>query len=178
MSTAVGIVALSFAKRAVEPNPVNTKLARVTDGLREILESRGGHVVTVAQVEIASAMKLPPELIVTKTDATKIDHHGRLYLDSEDVLNRAFHIFEKEGITRVIVVANRFLHKQLVETMVRRAGYEVVEYAGGVLGFDNSPLNLQWWCKGPIRFVTYLGLQVVGKLTGKNFHGIGEKSPL
>lgn len=175
MSNSTGIVALSFAKRAVEPNPVNRKLAQLTDSVDDELQSGGELTVVVAQWEVALGMATPPYLIVTQADATNRDRNGKPYLDSQDVLNKAFNVFRAAGITSVIVVANRFLHKQAAERLVKKAGFEVDSYRGGDVGFDNSPLNLQWWCKGPIRFVSYLLIQAVGKVLHKNFHGIGEK---
>ncbi|MNJ05097.1 hypothetical protein D3C73_1662060 [compost metagenome] len=43
------------------------------------------------------------------------------------------------------------------------------------IGFDSSRNNLQWWCRGPLRFLSYVAIQVTGKVIGKDFHGIGER---
>ena len=172
-----GIVALSYAKRAEEPNPVNKKLAHLADEAVDEAHQIGEPTLLVAQWEIARALQTPPQVVVTQDAATNRDRNGNRYLDSQDALNKAFHAFRKNGITQVIVIANPFLHKQAIESIVRKAGFTVLKTKLPWVGFDNSPLNLQWWCKGPIRFVAYLGLQVIGKLTKQNFHGIGEKSP-
>lgn len=170
-----GIVALSFAKRAHEPNPVNVKLAQITDDLDDRLQQMGEPTVVAAQWEVALGLSTPPQLVVTQEDATNLDRNGKPYLDSQDVLNKAFKLFRAYGITEVAVVANQFLHRQAAESLVKQAGFTVYEYKAARVGFDNSRLNLQWWCKGPIRFMIYLGLQVIGKLTKQNLHGIGEK---
>ncbi|MDB5180550.1 MAG: hypothetical protein JWO54_308 [Candidatus Saccharibacteria bacterium] len=171
----IGIVALSYAKRAEEPNPVNVKLAQITDELDDFVQQTGESTVLVSQWEIARALPTQSSLIVTQDAATNLDRNGKLYLDSKDVLNKAFYVFRAYGITDVIVVANPFLHLQAAKSIVRKAGFDVMSYKVPSVGFDNSPLNLQWWCKGPIRFVIYLGIQVLGKLTKQNLHGIGEK---
>lgn len=179
----VGIVALSFAKRAKEPNPVNVKLARITRHIGDDLLQRRKSSVVVAQWEIAAGMKeyvgaaTQPTLIVTQQDATNKDRNGKPYLDSQDVVNKAAELFHERGITDVIVVANRFLHLQAARKLVKQAGFNVLtkDFKVSRVGFDNSPLNLQWWCKGPVRFMAYLGIQVIGKMTGQNFHGIWEK---
>ena len=172
----VGIVALSFAKRAVEPNPVNKTLAAITDSVVDEAQQRGEQTLVVVQWEIAKALDLPPNLTVTQADATNRDRNGKPYLDSADVLNKAFELFRAHGVQDVVVVANPFLHKPAVEGMIRKAGFNVLKHRMPAVGFDNHPENLQWWCKGPIRFVSYLALQVAGKAVGKDFHGIGEKS--
>ena len=170
-----GIVALSFAKRVVEPNPVNKLLAMFTDKIASKQKNKGGALV-VAQWEIALGLpRSLPSLVVGPDDAT-VKGNGKKYLDSQDVLDKAFVLFREQGITDIIVVANPFLHKGAVESMVRKAGFNVVKTKVPWVGFDNSPLNLQWWCRGAIRFVSYLALQAFGKVTGKDFHGIGEKS--
>lgn len=171
----IGIVALSYAKRAEEPNPVNRALAKAaTEIIGRLRWNTNEVLIVVAQWEISRALPYP-HTAVEQADATNLDRNGKPYLDSQDVLNKAFEAFRADGITKVIVVANPFLHLQAVEAMVRKAGFTVVKHKMPWVGFDNSPLNLQWWCRGPIRFVTYLGIQVVGKVIGKNFHGIGEK---
>lgn len=171
-----GIVVLSFGKRAREPNPVNVKLARIADDLDDQLQQMGELTVLVSQWEVALALPPQSALVVTQDDATNLDRNGKPYLDSQDVLNKAFDAFRAMEVTDVAVVANQFIHKQAVESLVRKAGFTVAKYGPQeFVGFDNSKLNLQWWCKGPIRFMIYLGIQVIGKIAKQNFHGIGEK---
>jgi len=170
-----GIVALSFAKRVEEPNPVNKKLAKATDWIDDELQQIGESTVVVAQWEIGLALESNMFYEVGPEDAT-VKGGDKKYLDSQDVLNKAFEVFRSYKITDVVVVANPFLHKGAVESMVRKAGFNVVKTKIPWVGFDNSPLNLQWWCRGAVRFVSYLGLQAFGKVVRKDFHGIGEKS--
>jgi len=171
-----GIVALSFGKRAQEPNPVNVRLARIADNLDDFLQQMGEPTVVVAQWEIALALPPHSAVIVTQEAATNLDRNGKPYLDSQDVLNKAFEVFRANGVKDVAVVANQFIHKQAVESLVKKAGFTISKYGPQeFVGFDNSKLNLQWWCKGPIRLITYFGIQVIGKITKQNFHGIGEK---
>ena len=172
-----GIVALSFAKRAQEPNPVNEALAIYTDTAIDEAQQQGEQTIVVSQWEVALALPSRPNLIVTQDDATNVDRNGKLYLDSADVLKKAFEVFRAQGVNQVVVIANPFLHQSAAEALVRKAGFSVLTNKMPWVGFDNSQQNLQWWCKGPIRFVFYLALQVLGKLTKQNFHGIGEKSP-
>jgi hypothetical protein len=170
-----GVPSNSRGKRANEPNPVNIRLAEVTEEIDDQLQQGGERTAVVAQWEVALALPTKPLMVVTQSDATNRDRNGKPYLDSEDVLNKAFDAFRAFGITDVIVVANRFLHLQAAKQIVKNAGFNLIDYRIPGVGFDNSPENLQWWCKGPIRFVTYLAIQVLGKVLKKNFHGIWEK---
>jgi hypothetical protein len=169
---ATGIVALSFAKRVVEPNPVNKLLAAEVDRIDDELQQGGEPTIIVSQWEIALAYDA--NYVVGPEYAT-VKGNGKEYLDSKDVLKRAFEAFETHGVTDVIVVANPFLHLGAVRSMVRKAGFTVMKVKISWVGFDNSSLNLQWWCKGWPQSILYAGLQVLGKAIRKDFHGIGEK---
>lgn len=176
----LGIVGLSFGKHAVEPNPINQKLAEDLDRQAKHMVFVDGHFagekpVVIAQWEIAKASTYDDMTVVDQRDATNVDRGGKSYLDSQDVLNVAFAEWRAKRVTDVIVIAHPFLHKPAVEKMVRQAGFNVIKHRVPFPGFDNSPDALQWWCKGPIRFVAYLVIQVVGKVLNKNLHGIGEK---
>lgn len=174
----IGIVVLAFAKRVREPNPVNMRLAEIANALDKwIAVNEGVRTIVVAQHEVVLALRNPPALVVTQTDATNVSRKGKPYLDTQDVLNKAFREFRANGVAKVAVVANDFLHRRAAESIVRQAGFEVMQYNAPKVGFDDSPLNLQWYCRGPIRFMAYLGIQVLGKVLKQNFHGIGEKSP-
>lgn len=185
----VGIVALSYGKRAprYEPNPVNRKLGdqviRLIDEYWSNTEARKldpRPVVTVAQWEIAKRVERESHLFWRSPfpldRVVNLKEDGS-YLDSKDVLEAAFEEFRAAGVKQVIVVANPFLHLGHVRKMVEAAGFEVLRVEIKPVGFDNSPDQLQWWCKGPVRSIFYAGLQVIGKLTSINFHGIGEKAP-
>jgi len=176
---ATGVVVLSFAKRSEnkEPGPVNIKLARATATIVDDLTSMGEFAILVTQWEVAKQLAVdnePTGYVVTPQDAS-IKPNGQRYLESEDVLSRAYDEFRKYNIDEVIVVANKFLHLQAVQKSVRSAGFTVIKTSLPWVGFDPSSENLQWWTKGPIRFIAYLAILVVGKLTKHSFNGIGER---
>lgn len=176
---AIGVVALSFAKRreALEPNPVNIALAKITKDISEELNDFGDQTIVVAQWEIARQLEADgrsPDLTVTQADASW--HNGVRYVDSLDVLNKALGLFESYGVTEVVVVANPFFHLGQVQKIVRGSGFTVLtKHKIPWVGFDNSPHNLQWWCKGPIRFLIYGVLVTIGDKIGQDYHGIGER---
>lgn len=190
----IGIVALSFGKPSEEAasDPVNYRLSthvraahdQVTRKRQFVLGGMVMHVggvktVVVAQQEVAHYLgdfsQVHDLTIITDANATpkKNDH---AYLDTQDVLNQAFRVFANEDVREVIVVAHPFLHAQAARRIVRQAGFIQHEFRiDDWVGFDSSQNNLQWWCRGPIRFLIYLAIQVVGKVIGKDFHGIGER---
>ena len=188
----IGIVALSFGKvdRRTAVDPVNNTLSSyVREANNQIttwsLTSRGdtrhsGYTETlvVAQHEVAAYLSGDPELnlrIVTDAHATR-KGSGRIYLDSQDVLNEAFRIFRKEDIYEVIVIAHPFLHSWMVRRLVQQAGFIIHPFkVGRDVNFDSSRNNLQWWCRGRVRFLLYLMIQMAGRVIGKDFHGIGER---
>lgn len=172
----IGIVALAFAKRATEPNPVNRRLAAVVNGVDDDFQQIGESAIVVAQEEISLAIMPGANLVTVGQEAAHTNSAGDSYLDTSDVLNVAFETFRKNGIEDVIVIANPFIHLQATKRMVKKAGFRIVNHRMPWVGFDNSPDNLQWWCRGPLRFITYLGIQALGKILGKNWHGIGERS--
>jgi hypothetical protein len=176
----IGVIALSFAKYSEkkEPNPVNIKLANVVESIVDDIEAFGDDTFVVAQWEIARQLEWdnrPAQLVVTLWDAS-IKDGGRRYLDSADVVRKAFTFFREQGITDVVIVANPFLHLSAVRKMVENAGFTVIrDHKVPPVGFDRSADNLQWWCRGPFQLVAYLVLQVFGKLTRQNLHGFGER---
>ena len=188
----IGIVALSFGKvdRRTAVDPVNNALSSyVREANNQIttwsLTSQGdtrhsGYTETlvVAQHEIAAYLSGDPKLnlrIVTDAHATR-KGSGRVYLDSQDVLNEAFRIFRKEDIYEVIVIAHPFLHSWMVRQLVQQAGFIIHPFkVGRDVNFDSSRNNLQWWCRGRVRFLLYLMIQMTGRVIGKDFHGIGER---
>jgi len=176
---ATGVVALSFAKRSEkdEPGPVNIKLAKAVAAIIDELHQGGEVVIPVTQWEIAKYLEEHDEtagFIVTQKDAS-IKPGGKKYLDSGDVLGVAYPLFRHYEVTDVIVVANPFIHLQMVRSRVRSAGFKIMSTKVPWVGFDPSSQNLQWWTKGPIRLLAYTALQVVGKLTNHTFNGIGER---
>lgn len=186
----IGIVALSFGKvsRQLDFDPINHTLSGFAKGAHEDIttwrltlqgkQTHGTETVIVAQHEIARYLTNHPELdlrIVTEVHATR-KGGGRYYLDTQDVLNEAFRIFRKENVREVIVIAHPFLHAWVARRLVKQAGFINHEFKiNRWIGFDSSRNNLQWWCRGPLRFLAYMALQAIGKVTGKDFHGIGER---
>ena len=175
-----GVVALSFAKRSEpeEPGPVNALLGRATSAVTDDLNAGGEDTITVIQWEIARQLDKDGEPcnLVVQPEAASVKPGGRTYLDSADVLEVAFEVFRRYGVTDVVVVANKFIHLQAARRSVRSAGFRVMKSKLPWVGFDPSSKNLQWWTKGPIRFVVYLAIQVVGKLAHRSFNGIGERT--
>lgn len=186
----IGIVALSFGKvsRQADFDPVNHALSGYVKGTHEDITSwkltlqgrriRGTETVIVAQQEIARYLVNYPEFntrVVTEAFATQ-KGGGRFYLDTQDVLNEAFQVFRKENVREVIVIAQPFLHTWVARHLVKQAGFINHEFrVNRWIGFDSSRNNLQWWCRGPLRFLAYMALQAIGKVIGKDFHGIGER---
>lgn len=189
----IGIVALSFGKVSQQAgfDPINHALSGFVKEAHEdvvswrlLLKGRppkrtsGTQTVIVAQQEIARYLTNYPGLdlrIVTDAYATR-KGNGQIYLDTQDVINQAFRVFRQENIREVIVVAHPFLHAWLARRLVKQMGFINHEFrVNRWIGFDSSRNNLQWWCRGPIRFLAYLAIQAVGKAAGKDLHGIGER---
>lgn len=186
----IGIVALSFGKvsQQAASDPINHILSEYVIRAHEDITSwrlviqgkrtGGTETVIVAQHEIARHLTDYPGLnlkIVTEAFATQ-KGSGRFYLDTQDVLNEAFQVFRKENVREVIVVAHPFLHAWVARRFVKQAGFINHEFrVNRGIGFDSSRNNLQWWCRGPLRFLAYMTLQVIGRTIGKDFHGIGER---
>ena len=179
----IGVITLSYAKRAEhqEPNPVNQRLAMVTQIVTErIVNEAQQPFVIVSQWEVARQLTkdgVPVVRVVTQDDATRKEKH--IYLDSEDVIRVASELFATLGITDVVIVAKPVLHLYFCRQLAQKYGLNLLtEYQIPGVGYDNDPRNLQWWCKGPIREAAYTGLQVLGKIPGMpNMHGIGERLP-
>ena len=160
-----GVVGFSFAKSACEPNPCNQALAA---GVEYAMVNHPDDVTVIVQWEINLQLQQDgyrPDLVVSSEDARA----G--YLDTRDVWNKAKVLLDKEGIKEVMIVAQPFLHLDVIKAMIRKDGYLVKDYKNPHhVGFYNNKENLQWWTKGPLRFLMYA---VIVKLTGKN--GFGEK---
>lgn len=172
------IIGLSFGKRRQEPNPVNMKLAHEVELAAQYFDKE--KPLIAAQWEIAKQLKLNGygpaiDIEVTQKDATQKGKER--YLDTEDVINSAIKFAEDQGetIDDVVVVANPFLHLSATANLVKSKGLTVRGYKVGKVGFDNSSKQLQWWCKGPLRFITYGIIVKLGDILNRNLHGIGEK---
>lgn len=160
-----GVVGFSFAKSACEPNPCNQALAA---GVECAMINHLDNATVIVQWEINKQLQqdgYKSDLVVLPEDARSE------YLDTQDVWNKAKILLNKEGIKDVIIVAQPFLHLDVIKAMIRKDGFVIKEYKNPhYVGFYNNKENLQWWTKGPLRFLMYA---VFVKLTGKN--GFGEK---
>lgn len=188
----IGIVALSFGKvrQQADFDPINYALSGfVKEAHKDIVTWRlilkgkppstsATETIIVAQQEIARYLIDYPGLdlrIVTDAHASPKDN-GQIYLDTQDVINEAFRIFRSENVREVIVVAHPFLHAWLARRLVRQMGFINHEFrVDRQMGFDSSRNNLQWWSRGPLRFLVYLSIQAAGRAIGRDFHGIGER---
>lgn len=153
-SVPIGLVAFSFGLSGHEPNPCNTRLA---GAVRRIVNNENSRVIVVVQWEIALSLA---SLSITNV----VERHRKkdAYLDSEEVMAQAAEVFREYGITRVIPVANQFLHLRKCRDLVIKAGF-IPEIRGfGKIGFYKE--SLQWWTRGPFRLLFYAVLQ---KLTGR-----------
>ncbi len=189
----IGIVALSFGKVSQHArfDLINYRLSSYTAAAHELVTTKQPlgagdeaqytgdiQAVVVAQHEIARYLQEFHTFdvkVVTSAYATP-KGNGQLYLDTQDVINEAFRVFREEDVREVIVIAHPFLHAWLARRLVKQMGFINHEFrVDRRIGFDSSQDNLQWWCRGPLRFLTYLAIQVAGKAIGKDFHGIGER---
>jgi len=177
-----GILAFSFAKRSAheEPNPVNINLAKATEKAVDHFRALGEDTVVVAQWEIARQLTYDNY----RVDRTVTQHHASIkedskrYLNSDDVLREAQQLFGEREIKKVFVVANPFLHLPTIQKRVAAQGFTVIrDHKISSVGFDRDPRNLQWWCRGPVELGIYSAIQVVGKVIGHDFSGIGERTP-
>jgi hypothetical protein len=160
-----GLVVFSFALRAdaLEPNPCNVRLAKAVE---RIVAEEDDDVVIVAQWEVARQLRRDN---LHPAHAVELRLNGD-YLGSEQVWEEAKTLFKELGISEIIPVGNPFLHMYKLQRMLAADGYTVIKRPIGWIGFDPSPENTQWWCKGPVRLVIYAVLQ---KLFAQ--HGYGGK---
>lgn len=147
---AVGIVAFSFALREapLEPNPANAALASETVAA---VERQPCRTFVVAQWEVARALERsghPADHVVRPSG------DGR-YLDSTAVWREAAAILTEQGISAALPVAKPGLHLLRVRSLVRTSGFRLVRTPIGKVPYDRSPLNHQWWTKGPLRLLAY-----------------------
>lgn len=176
----VCVAVLSFAKyrEDKEPNPINRKLAKIAEGIINQIVAKGERVLVVAQWETARQLEEDHYVVhqIVTTDAGAMRAGGKRYLDTEDVVNVAASLSIQHDTMRVVVVANPFIHLKYTRDLFRKRDFVVLtDYEIPAVGFLDTDENLQWWCKGPIRMLTYLGIQAFGKLFHLNLHGIGEK---
>jgi len=148
-SAPIGLVAFSFGLIGHEPNPCNARLARA---VRDIVANDKSNIIVVSQWEVALAMpSVPISLVVRKH---KIE--GR-YLDSDEVMAQAAEVFRDRGISRVIPVANQFLHLRKCRDLVIKAGFIPEMRKFIKIGFYKE--SLQWWTRSPFHLLLYAILQ-------------------
>ena len=152
-----GLVAFSFGLGKNEPNRCNRRLA---GAVRFIVAGERESVLVISQWEITKALKSIPIAYVVKKHRIR----GR-YLDSEEVMAQAAKILRKHRITEVIPVANPFLHLIKCRALVRKEGFEPLKREIGWIGF--YPESIQWWTRGPFRFLLYVILQILTGWRGK-----------
>jgi len=163
----VGIMAFSFALRKQgrgEPSPCNRGLGSETMRAVRYLKYRRKESVLVSQWEVALA--LPKSQAV----AHVIQEHRTKgqYLDSEEVVAQGVEAFRAEGVTKVIVIANSFLHLTKCKRLVRQAGLEIYRFKVRWMGFDK--LSDQWQTRSRIKALIY-ALGQLPKVFGGSSHG-------
>lgn len=175
----MGIVAFSFALRdaPLEPNPANVALASETVAAGERQPCR---TFVVAQWEVARALERsghPADHVV------RPNGDGR-YLDSTAVWREAAAILAKQGISAALPVAKPGLHLLRVRSLIRDSGFRLLRTPIGKVPYDRSPLNHQWWTKGPLRLFAYSvgqalkGLEAVSMTPRRAFRRGGDEEPV
>jgi hypothetical protein len=155
-----GLIAYSFSMRnggKGDQGPCNARLAEV---VKEIVQEEKELVIVVVQGEIAQSMTIP----IAKATRMESMEPGK-YLGSEGATMVAAEVFRSKGITEVIVVAQPFLHLIKCKSLVREAGFTVIDKKIGWIGFD--PHSDQWYCKSPVHLLIYAVHQVLKKFFSK-----------
>jgi hypothetical protein len=147
-----GLVAFSFALRAIEdePNPCNRRLAQSVMG---IVATEKDDILVVSQWEVSRQLRAnghEPECSVElRPDGS--------YLDSDIVWDTARKVFERHGISEVIPIAQPILQMTKVKRLIKSDGFVVIERPIGAIGFDAQ--STQWWTRGLLRLLLYAVLQ-------------------
>lgn len=158
-----GLVAFAFALRREdqEPNPCNVRIA---EAVERIVASESEPVVVVAQWEPARKLRQdgcePAHVVELRADGS--------YLDSQGVWDEAKRVFEAQGITEVIPVAQPFLQSHAIQQMIKADGYKVVKRPVGWIGFDDNPANTQPWTRSPWALLKYAVKVKLGGARGHN----------
>lgn len=164
MKTRVGIVGFSFGLRseAEEPNPSNQALAREVVRTSSYVNFYDGSAYVITQWEITKGLAdagIEPDLSVGL-------HADGTYLGSKDVWEEARADLEDEGIDRVIIVAQPFLHLPALKKMVRRDGFKVLNFPIRKIPFDDSSLNAQPWTRSKPALAWYAVKSLLGVKPG------------
>jgi hypothetical protein len=150
----VGIVVFSFGSRGpdLEPGPCNERLGRAVAG---IVSNESSSFFIVAQWEVARA------LASLGIDCEAVNPDTESYLDTETVWAHAQKSFREIGVGSVIPVAQPFLHLFAVRRLIAQDHrFSVQARPIPFIGWDSSPVNRQWWTKGPVRFLFYSALRL------------------
>jgi hypothetical protein len=159
----VGIVAFAFGQHQGD-HPVagisNSAIAHRTSNIRAGERARGNEVVVVTQWETALGLSYSsePDFCVSKFGSDT--HH----VDTKTVFDASMRHFKDQGVGRVVFVAQP-LHLFFIHLLVRTGRWST----GGLavdsqyvktmqhIPYDTSEGNTQWWTKGPLVFILYLG---------------------
>jgi len=158
-----GVIVFSFAWRKEGHSPCNVRLAKAAIRIVRELEKSGEMVVVVAQRTTAAVMEelgLSVDLVIQKRAG---------YEGSEEVVAQADEWFKTYGIngdriTKVIPVANPFIHLFKCIQLVQKKGFKTLSFWKlarmiGWIGFDRR--SEQPATRGPIRLVFYTARQVL-----------------
>jgi len=159
--TKIMILAFSFALGEEEPNPCNVRIAKEVERLLHEWTIRGNPVFIVAQWEVALQLEADcyeVDLVVSPGNEN--------YLGSREVWEASKDILMEEDITNVVPVC-QWLQMFKVRSLISKDGYNVLGEELGKVGFWNSPMNLQWWTKGPVRLCLYAALQGIFHYEGR-----------
>jgi hypothetical protein len=155
-----GLIAYSFSMRNGGKGDQGPCNARLADAVKRIVQEEKEPVVIVVQGEIAQSMSIP----IAKATRMESMEPGK-YLGSEGATTVAAEVFRSKGITEVIVVAQPFLHLTKCKSLVRDAGFTVIDKKIGWIGFDSR--SDQWYCKSALHLLIYAVRQVFKKLLKK-----------
>ncbi len=169
MEAIVGILALSFSSRDEEPNPCNWQLARETLRIYHELTYDGHDVVLAAQWEVARAIRRleqrPPEV-----HEITLSKDGR-YLGTREVVEQAKPFLRQQGVSKLVIVANPFIHLSYARWLARRHAFKSMRRHVGWIGFDKE--SNQVWCRSWWRF----SVQSTQLLFGKQHGYAGRQEP-
>jgi hypothetical protein len=160
----VGVLAYPFSLReGQEPSLSNVKLAEETIRICNELKAQRHEVRLVPSWEVKEALVhlRKKSLVYHFIDQLK----GGKYLGTKEMFEAALPILEQAHISRLVVVANPFLHLQYARWLARRH-FLVVKMKIRWIGFDKH--SDQWWCRSWWQLTVYL----VGSLFGRHgFNG-------
>lgn len=161
----IGVVGFAFGLRseALEPNPSNVALADKVHDAAGYVSFNDGLPVVVTQWEITKALKQKYGFQVNHSVKLRTD--GK-YLDSRGVWEEAKQEFAQRGVSRVIIIAQPFLHLPSLKKMIVADGYGVYDYRTGAIPFDDSKLNTQPWTRTKLALAIYAVKSMLGMKHG------------